>query len=53
MHYACGELGELEEEMRRASHGYFKKDINVKSKIGVILTSLFDGKDSNELLLNR
>mgnify|MGYP004370780725 FL=1 len=30
MHYAYGELGELEEDMRRAFHGHFKKDIKVK-----------------------
>jgi hypothetical protein len=49
MHHAYGELGELEEEMRRAFHGHFKKDIRVKSEIGVLLPSSFDGKDWNEL----
>jgi hypothetical protein len=49
MHYAYGELGELEEEMRRSFHGHFKKDINVKSEIGVMLPSSFDGKDWDEL----
>ena len=39
MHYAYGDLGELEEEMRRAFHGQFKKDINVRSEIGVMLPS--------------
>ena len=49
MRYACGELGELEEDMRRAFHSHFKKDINVKEKIGVMLTSSFDGMKSDEL----
>jgi hypothetical protein len=49
MHYGYGELGELEEEMRRSFHGHFKKDINVKSEIGVMLPSSFDGKDWDEL----
>ena len=49
MHYAYGELGELEEEMRRAFHGHFKKDINVKSEIGFMLPSSFDGKEWNDL----
>ena len=49
MHYAYGELGELEEEMRRAFHGHFKKDINVKSEIGVMLPSSFDRKEWSDL----
>jgi len=49
MHYAYGELGELEEEMRRAFHGHFKKDINVKSEIGVMLPSSFEDKDWGDL----
>ena len=49
MHYAFGELGELEEEMRRSFHGHFKKDINVKSEIGVMLPSSFDGKEWSDL----
>ena len=49
MHYAYGELGELEEEMRRSFHGHFKKDIDVKSEIGVMLPSSFDGKEWNDL----
>ena len=53
MHYAYGELGELEEEMRRSFHGHFKKDINVKSEIGVMLPSSFDGKDSNEFTIEQ
>lgn len=52
MHQAFGdELGELEEAMRRAFHGHFKKDINVKSEIGVMLSSSLDGKDWDELSL--
>ncbi len=49
MHYAYGELGELEEAMRRSFHGHFKKDINVKSEIGVMLPSSFAGKERNDL----
>ena len=49
MHYAYGELGELEEEMRRAFHGHFKRDIKIKEEIGVMLPSSFDGKDWDEL----
>jgi hypothetical protein len=49
MHYAYGELGELEEEMRRSFYGHFKKDINVKSEIGVMFPSSFDGKEWNDL----
>jgi hypothetical protein len=49
MHYAYGDLGELEEEMRRAFHGHFKRDIKVKEEIGVMLPSSFDGKDWDEL----
>ena len=53
MHYAYGELGELEEEMRRSFHGYFKKDIRVDNEIGVMLPSSFDGKDSDELTIEQ
>ena len=53
MHYAYGDLGELEEEMRRAFYGQFRKDINVKSEIGVMLPSSFDGMDSDELTLGQ
>ena len=49
MHYGYGELGELEEEMRRSFHGHFKKDINVKSEIGVMLPSSFDGTNWDNL----
>ncbi len=49
MHYAYGELGELEEEMRRSFHGHFKKDINVKSEIGVLLPSSFHLQERNDL----
>ena len=50
MHYA---YGELEEEMRRSFHGYFQKDITVGNEIGVMLTSSFDGKDSDELTIEQ
>ena len=49
MHYAYGELGELEEEMHRSFHDYFKKDINVESEIGVMLTPFFDDKEWKDL----
>ena len=49
VHYGHGELGELEEDMRRAFHGHFKEDIKVKEEIGVMLPSSFDGKDWDEL----
>ena len=48
MHHAFGEkLGELEEAMRRAFYEHFKKDINVRSEIGVMFLSLFDRKELN------
>ena len=53
MHYAYGDLGELEEEMRRAFYGQFRKDINVKSEIGVMLPCSLDGMDSDELTLGQ
>ena len=54
MHHAFGEeLGELEEAMRRAFYGSFGRDINVKSEIGVLLPSSFDGKDSDELTIEQ
>jgi hypothetical protein len=39
--------------MRRVFHGHFKKDINVKSEIGVMLPCSFDGKDGNELSIKQ
>ena len=53
MHYAYGELGELEEEMRRSFHGHFKKDINVKSEIGVMLPSSFDGREWSDFTFEK
>jgi hypothetical protein len=49
VHYGHGELGELEEDMRRAFHGHFKKDIKVKEEIGVMLPSSFDDREWNDL----
>jgi hypothetical protein len=49
LHYGHGELGELEEDMRRAFHGHFKKDIKVKEEIGVMLPSSFDDREWNDL----
>jgi hypothetical protein len=39
--------------MRRSFHGHFKKDINVKSEIGVMRPSSFDVKDSDELTVEQ
>ena len=49
VHYGHGELGELEEHMRRAFHGHFKKDIKVKEEIGVMRPSSFDDREWNDL----
>ena len=49
MHYAYAELGELGEEMNRSFYGHFKRDINVESKIGVILPPSFDGREGKDL----
>ncbi len=49
MHYAFGDLGELEEAMRRAFYHHFKKDIKVKGEIGELMAGSFDGRDSDEL----
>ena len=39
--------------MRRSFYGHFKRDINVKSEIGVMLPSSFDGKDSDDLTIEQ
>ena len=49
MQHAFGESDELEEDMRRAFHGQFKKDIKIDGKIGVMLTSSFGENERNEL----
>ena len=49
MHYAFGDMGELEEAMRRAFHDHFKKDIKVSEEIGVMLPSSFDDKEFEDL----
>ena len=49
MHYAFGDMGELEEAMRRAFHDHFKKDIKVSEEIGVMLASSFDDKEFEDL----
>ena len=51
MHYAFGDMGELEEAMRRAFHDHFKKDIKVSKEIGVMLPSSFDDKEFEELTI--
>ena len=52
MHHAFGDLGELEEAMRRAFYHHFKKNIKVKGEIGELMAGSFDGRDSDELSLN-
>ena len=52
MHHAFGDLGELEEAMRRAFYHHFKKDIKVKGEIGELMAGSFDGRDSDELSFN-
>ena len=47
--YTFGENDNLEEDMRRAFHGHFKRDIRIEDKIGVMLPSSFDDKDWHEL----
>ena len=42
-------MGELEEAMRRAFHGHFKKDIKVSEDIGVMLPSSFDDREFEDL----
>ena len=49
MHYAFGEMGELEEQMRKAFYEQFRKDIPIKGEIGQIRRSTFDGRDLNDL----
>ena len=49
MQFAFGESDELEEDMRRAFYGQFKKDIKIVDKIGIMLPSSFDDKDWNNL----
>ena len=51
MHHAFGDLGKLEEAMRRAFYHHFKKDIKIKGEIGELMAGSFDGRDSNELSL--
>ena len=51
MHYTFGDMGELEEAMRRAFHDHFKKDIKVSKEIGVMLPSSFDDKEFEELTI--
>ena len=51
MHYAFGNMGELEEAMRRAFRDHFKKDIKVSKEIDVMLPSSFDDKEFEELTI--
>ena len=49
IHYAFGDMGELEEAMLRAFHDHFKKDIKVSEDIEVMLPSSFDGREVKDL----
>ena len=49
MHRAFGEMGELEEQMRKTFYEQFKKDIPIKGEIGQIRPTSFDGRDWNDL----
>ena len=51
MHYAFGDMGELEEAMRRAFYDHFKKDIKVSEEIGIMLPSTFDDKEFEDLTI--
>ena len=39
--------------MRRAFYSQFKKDINAKSEIGVMLQSSFDGMESDDMTIEQ
>ena len=51
MHHAFGDLGELEEAMRRALYHHFKKDIKVMKRFGIMLPSSFDDKEFEDLTI--
>ena len=51
MHYAFGDMGELEEVMRRAFYDHFKRDIKVSEEIGFMLPSSFDDKEFEDLTI--
>ena len=48
-HYAFGDMGELEEAMRRAFYNKFGEDIPVKGEIGKEPPSSFDDKEFEDL----
>ena len=52
MHRAFGEMGELEEQMRKGFYEQFKKDIPIKGEIGQIRPTSFDGKEIHQLKFN-
>ncbi len=49
MHDAFGDMGKLEEAMRRAFHDYFKNDIKASAEIEVMLPSSFDDEEFENL----
>ena len=49
MHYAFGEMGELEEQMRKSFYEQFNRDITIKGEMGIIRTTSFSGLSSEEL----
>lgn len=51
MHYAFGEMGELEEQMRRAFFDYFARDIPIKGEIGQIKKTSFSGRTATDFTI--
>ena len=51
MHYAFDDMGEMEKDMRRLFHDYFKKDIKVSKDIGVMLPSSFGDREFEDLTI--
>lgn len=52
MHWAYGDLGEIEEAMRRAFFNKFKKDIKIREEIGVMLPSEWDEEDTYNFMID-
>ena len=52
MHYAFGDMGELEEAMRRAFYHHFKKDIKVKGEIGIMLPGSNEAEEVSSMTID-
>ena len=52
MHYAFGDMGELEEAMRRAYYHHFKKDIKVKGEIGIMLPGSNEAEEVSSMTID-